>query len=275
MKTSPLLRLICISALFYFSIYRVVAQGSLPNSYANLNDFAERLVEPLEKLGAKKVNVLDLETSSGLHPGGARLADQIASALHSKLPGIQFLSSTSIAANLSANQPEPNEKLDEIIPPDARISGKFGRVGAELEISLKLKPADNRLPVSGPVTGRIPIPQELLSSTIPAPPPPEQIQRPDWISAIERVPRCIDCPAPPYTAEARHAKFEGMVVLLVSVSEKGKVTNAVVKKGVGMGMDEVAVETVRNWKFKPAIGPDGKPIAVSLPIEISFRLFGK
>jgi protein TonB len=45
-------------------------------------------------------------------------------------------------------------------------------------------------------------------------------------------------------------------------------------KGVGMGLDEKAIETVRNqWTFKPAIGPNGKPVPTIVPVEIAFQLY--
>jgi len=39
-----------------------------------------------------------------------------------------------------------------------------------------------------------------------------------------------------------------------------------------MGLDEKAIEAVRQWKFKPAT-KDGHPVAVQVNIEVSFRLY--
>jgi protein TonB len=39
-----------------------------------------------------------------------------------------------------------------------------------------------------------------------------------------------------------------------------------------MGLDQKAVETVRDWRFAPAT-KDGKPVAVQVNIEVNFRLF--
>ena len=41
---------------------------------------------------------------------------------------------------------------------------------------------------------------------------------------------------------------------------------------LGMGLDEKAIEAVRNWKFEPAM-KDGKPVAVQINVEVSFRLY--
>jgi TonB family protein len=38
-----------------------------------------------------------------------------------------------------------------------------------------------------------------------------------------------------------------------------------------LGLDEAAIEAVRQWKFKPGY-QDGKPVAVAATIEVNFRL---
>jgi protein TonB len=86
-------------------------------------------------------------------------------------------------------------------------------------------------------------------------------------------PECIYCPDPLYSDEARKAKYAGSVVLDVIISADGRVTNIRVAKGVGLGLDEKAIESVKQWRLKPALGPNGKPVAVRMPIEVTFRLF--
>ena len=87
------------------------------------------------------------------------------------------------------------------------------------------------------------------------------------------IPVCIYCPDPQYSEEARKAKFQGTVVLQVIITADGRASNISISKGVGLGLEEKAIEAVRGWKFKPAIGPSGKPVAVIVPIEVIFRLF--
>jgi TonB family protein len=84
-------------------------------------------------------------------------------------------------------------------------------------------------------------------------------------------PLCTYCPAPSYTREATRAKIEGTVTLVVVVTADGTATNIHVMKGLGYGLDASAVETVGTWRFKPAAGPDGKPVAVRYTIEVTFR----
>ena len=79
-------------------------------------------------------------------------------------------------------------------------------------------------------------------------------------------------PDPAYSEEARKAKYQGTVVLWIIVDASGVVTDCRVVKPLGLGLDEKAVETVRTWKFKPAMR-NGTPVPVRVMVEVSFRLF--
>lgn len=79
-------------------------------------------------------------------------------------------------------------------------------------------------------------------------------------------------PEPPYSEQARKAKYQGTVVLWIVVDSQGNVTDAQVVKPLGMGLDENAVTTVKTWKFKPAMR-NGAPVPVKVMVEVSFRLF--
>lgn len=86
-------------------------------------------------------------------------------------------------------------------------------------------------------------------------------------------PVCVYCPNPAFSDEAVKAKYQGSVTLQAVITADGRATNIQVVKGVGLGLDEKAVEAVRNWRFKPAPGPDGRPSAVVMLIEVTFRLY--
>jgi periplasmic protein TonB len=85
-------------------------------------------------------------------------------------------------------------------------------------------------------------------------------------------PTCEYCPQPKYSEEARKAKYQGTVVLQAVIQPDGHATDIQVVKGPGLGLDDKAVEAVKQWRFKPAIGPNGKPVPVVVPIEVTFRL---
>jgi TonB family protein len=85
-------------------------------------------------------------------------------------------------------------------------------------------------------------------------------------------PRPIYDPDPNYTEEARLAKFQGVVLLSIIVGPDGRPRDVRVQRSVGMGLDEKAIEAVRQWKFEPAM-KDGHPVSVQVNIEVNFRLY--
>ena len=85
-------------------------------------------------------------------------------------------------------------------------------------------------------------------------------------------PRVTYQPDPEYSEEARKAKYQGTVVLWVVVGPDGRPHDMRVQRTLGMGLDEKAMEAVRQWKFEPA-KKDGVPVAVQIQIEVNFRLY--
>jgi TonB family protein len=76
---------------------------------------------------------------------------------------------------------------------------------------------------------------------------------------------------PEYSEEARKAKYSGTVVLSVDVNTDGRAEHIQVVKGVGLGLDDKAIEAVEQWKFKPGT-KDGKPVTMPIQLSVSFRL---
>ncbi len=77
---------------------------------------------------------------------------------------------------------------------------------------------------------------------------------------------------PEFSEEARKAKFSGNVQVYLWVDEQGNPSHVKVIRGVGMGLDDKAVEAVRQYKFKPAM-QNGKPVKVDLYIDVNFQIF--
>jgi TonB family protein len=85
-------------------------------------------------------------------------------------------------------------------------------------------------------------------------------------------PVCDRCPNPSYTQEAQADRIQGRVLLQATITELGAVDHVGVIDGLAGGLTDQALETVRNWRFKPAVGKDGKPFATRMPLEVTFRL---
>jgi protein TonB len=87
-----------------------------------------------------------------------------------------------------------------------------------------------------------------------------------------RAPVVIAQVDPEFSEEARKQKFSGNVLVDLIVDEQGNPTHVRVARGVGLGLDEKAVEAVRQYRFKPAT-KDGKPVKVELSIDVTFQIF--
>jgi TonB family protein len=61
-------------------------------------------------------------------------------------------------------------------------------------------------------------------------------------------------------------------VLQAVITADGRATEIQVVKGPGLGLEEKAIEAAKLWRFKPAPGPNGKPVPVIVELEITFRL---
>jgi TonB family protein len=77
---------------------------------------------------------------------------------------------------------------------------------------------------------------------------------------------------PSYSEAARKEKISGDVLLNLVVDEQGKPTHVHVVRGLGHGLDEKAIEAVRQYKFKPGM-ENGQPVAVALNIQVNFQVF--
>jgi periplasmic protein TonB len=85
-------------------------------------------------------------------------------------------------------------------------------------------------------------------------------------------PRPIYKPDPEFSEEARKAKYQGVCTLGMIVGVDGRPTNIRVLSSLGMGLDEKAIEAVKNWKFEPAM-KDGHPVRVEIAVEVDFHLY--
>ena len=85
-------------------------------------------------------------------------------------------------------------------------------------------------------------------------------------------PKAIYSPDPEYSEEARKVKHMGTVVLWLVVGPDGKPRDIKVLRTLGLGLDEKAIEAVKNWRFDPA-KKDGKPVAVQINVEVNFHLY--
>ena len=95
-------------------------------------------------------------------------------------------------------------------------------------------------------------------------------ESPDYVNGIV-VPQLIFKIEPKYSEAARKAKYQGTVTLSLVVRRDGTVGDVQVITPLGLGLDEKAIEAVKQWKYRPAI-KDGEAQDMTITVEISFRL---
>ena len=76
---------------------------------------------------------------------------------------------------------------------------------------------------------------------------------------------------PDYTDEGRRRSVEGEVELEIVVRSDGSVGDVTLRRGLGAGLDQRAIDAVRQWRFAPATR-QGVPVDVIVQVSVEFRL---
>jgi protein TonB len=85
-------------------------------------------------------------------------------------------------------------------------------------------------------------------------------------------PVVLFAPEPEFSEEARKEKVSGNVLVYLQVDRQGRPAHVRVLRGLGMGLDEKAIEAVRQYRFKPAM-ENGRPVAVEMEVDVNFQIF--
>jgi periplasmic protein TonB len=85
-------------------------------------------------------------------------------------------------------------------------------------------------------------------------------------------PEVIYNPEPSFSDEARKAKEQGIVQLMLVVGTDGRPYDIRVAQSLGMGLDEKAIEAVSHWRFRPATS-NGQPVASRIAVQVDFHLY--
>jgi TonB family protein len=256
----------------------VGAQNNGPDLDAAVANVAFQIARPLEKEKVKRVIVAELLDADGKpHPVGRFLADKLSAALSKEYPALQTISfSHSQSPIRSVTQDDEAEALQETrrwakkLGAKVVITGSFGRVAQGIVVTLMaMKTGSDHMYAQ--TSGVVPITDEIAAISTESIPAVKNRIAKAGVAGVT-VPTCVHCPVPSYSEEARAAKYQGTVVLKVVITTEGVATNIVVMKGPGNGLEQKAIEAVGSWRFRPAVGPNGHPVAVMVPIEVTFRL---
>lgn len=76
---------------------------------------------------------------------------------------------------------------------------------------------------------------------------------------------------PEFTETARSANYQGTVSIQLIVDPQGNPQNVHIVRHLGMGLDDKAIQAVKQYKFRPAMY-QGHPVAVQMIIDVDFHL---
>jgi TonB family protein len=88
---------------------------------------------------------------------------------------------------------------------------------------------------------------------------------------VSTLPIMKNRPRPDYTEEARRARTQGLVRLIMLINEAGDMTDLIVISGLPHGLTVEAVKAARRIKFSPAL-KGGIPVPHWQEIEVEFNL---
>jgi protein TonB len=84
-------------------------------------------------------------------------------------------------------------------------------------------------------------------------------------------PQLIHSVEPEFTEDARRANYQGSVSIKLIVDSQGIPQDVRLESHLGMGLDEKAIEAVRQYKFRPAMY-QGHAVSVQIVVDVDFRL---
>jgi protein TonB len=171
------------------------------------------------------------------------------------------------------NRPPPSEPPKTTPPPNAEpppvvfgIALDGGTEGPGMEIpegnTLSIDPTKSEKP-KGPIQPLNGVPGGTGTEE-----PKPVVVAPKEVSAAEVTTKpkqlgCDESTTKEYPQAAREAGVEGKITVELLIDEKGKVTEAKVLKGLGFGLDELAIARAKTCSFEPAT-KDGKAVVFRL-----------
>ncbi len=273
------------------------AVSLVPSAWAQqeqINALAARMAASIVHSGDKKVVVLNFAEPDGwVIPLGIELADDFSVALAASSDKLQVEDRSRVKQMMEDNGLQPQNVNDPGIATwlatemgmQVLILGRLDNDTERLNISVTSYNVKNgsgislfkvTIPLTDKIKGLIPDALVGESHDNPAAPNGKCVfsgSLPCGPTPGYSAPKCIRCPPPDYSQEAKDQHAQGTVVLLVVVDENGKAEDIKVGRALPYGLTRQAIQAVQKWTFQPATGPDGKPLAVRQLLEVTFHLY--
>lgn len=225
------------------------------------------LASPYEVRSAKHVMTIDVEGEGATRELVVRVTDNESGAL---------LLSERIGANA-----QPPEKIVEVdgLRVRVRVAEMGGNLSAMLVVQrdsmtidsistswlTKPLPARSSIPLATATAGVIGGRVDPLAAQYKL---PEGVYR---VGEDVKAPVVISRVEPIYPEDARKARVAGIVIIEALIDKSGNVRDARVLKPLPFDLDQAALDSIRQWKFRPATR-NGEPVDVLFNLTINFQL---
>jgi TonB family protein len=293
MLTSSNMRVLGHLALLLFAS-PLLAQ-SPPTYQTELNTLADRVAHdikavPVTPAKPRKILVVDFVNDKYFTNAlGAQLAAAFSEALETRLEPGELISNQDFQTRLMAARYSPADLQDNdaLLRMTARIGANLiitGRLFAfrkstTLQLNLVTVPDGAGQNSTSADLTILPEALKLLNTPVDWPILPYSVTSCDlrpWLvpqafaAAGVTQPHCITCPKPDYPQAAKDARWQGSVLLNVTIDELGHVVMAKTNQPAPYNADDAAIDAVKKWTMDPAT-KDGKPVKVCIPTLVNFR----
>lgn len=184
-----------------------------------------------------------------------------------------LLSKSEALVGLTISDPPITPELSHIQPTSkeqqavnyAAIQSPFKEAAMSLAQYLRLKPDDKD---AGYLRERLEAIKVYARDNL-ASNDTQALYRPSDVTTKARI---LYKPEATFTAAARKAQADGIVLLRVTLAADGKIKNILVIVPLGYGLTESAIQAARQISFNPAI-KDGQKVSTETNIQFSFNIY--
>jgi TonB family protein len=272
-----------------------------PDLDALASQAAAQIHKSLKSRG-NKILVIDFADPQAKASGlGVLLADRFAESLRENAQGLAVLDRADYARATADDILTSEARTDEQsarcycrqLSADFAVEGMIDNSTGPIQLKLRVtRLTDWKRIFDG--TASLPLRSELRAD-VPTPPDPSPIpSRSDkntWTnpdappgtadaaatrtpaSMKASIPTCVYCPSAQFSEAAVKSKAQGTIFLNVIVDIAGRPASISIVRGLPCALNSQAIETVKQWRLKPAVDPNGSPVPVHQTIEITFHLY--
>ena len=112
----------------------------------------------------------------------------------------------------------------------------------------------------------------LITGQHPLYPIPRQPGPNDPIRNPAVPPRLVKQVRPHYSAEALRQRIQGIAIVELIVERDGRVSGGRILKPLPSGLNEKAIEAVRQWRYKPGRDAQGRAVRTIVNVSVRFEL---